>query len=212
MQVFRDLNVLIPEAKASDFFDRLEKMLDDGWSRDLESEGRARQFSEPNFRYFRCSSGPRRESAMLAMYKGESDEWYVSNIVPAEKSRLSHDEYNSILEEFFEKYIKPVSTELGFTHKISDSSQTLEDWIGEDAANKLRVFSRSTNRSTGSSHPMDRERWLAFIYAIYDGGCRLPTDRLLRWLIEEDNWPEEWAHDLVLEYEFALSVLRYQDK
>lgn len=212
MQVFRDLNVFIPEAKASEFFERLEKLFDEGWSRDLESEGRARQLSEPSFRYFRCTTGPRRESAMLAMYKKEKDEWYVSNIVPSEKSQLSHDEYNYILEEFFKKYIKPISTELGFACNISDSSQTLEDWIGENAADKLKSFSRSTNRSTGSSHPMDRERWLAFIYAIYNEGRNLPTDRLLRWLIEEDNWPEEWAHDLVLEYEFALSVLRYQDK
>jgi hypothetical protein len=42
-------------------------------------------------------------------------------------------------------------------------AQDLENLLGEEAARRLEAFSAGVNKTTGSSHPADRDRWLAFL-------------------------------------------------
>ena len=59
---------------------------------------------------------------------------------------------------------------------------------------------------------MDRERWYAFIVKAHGHDEKLDTDRLGRWLIQVERWPEDEAHDLVIEYEFGSGLLDYLQK
>jgi hypothetical protein len=42
---------------------------------------------------------------------------------------------------------------------------------------------------------------------IYHEHDELPADLLESWFIEEQNWPEDTADELILEYSFAMGLL-----
>ena len=44
------------------------------------------------------------------------------------------------------------------------------DYLIEEGKNKLHSFSELANKSTGSNHPNDRERWFDFIIQTYHDG------------------------------------------
>jgi len=140
------------------------------------------------------------------------DSFEVTNIVPREVGELGQHRYNLALRDFVDRVAEPVVSQVGFTIELSSADQGLDDWLPAEAANALRRFSRAANKSTGSSHPMDRRRWFEFLFAVHRRQRAFDTDRLIRWLTEIENWPEETAHDLAIQYEFALELLDEYDR
>jgi hypothetical protein len=141
----------------------------------------------------------------------EAEGYHVSNVVPIDSGRLSHDEYNRAVQDFGERIVGPAAADLGLAVELTAGAESLEDWMSSASGERLRRFSRGANKSTGSSHPCDRERWFAFICGVHAEGCDLDTDKLARWLIEVERWHEEGAHDLTIEYEFARELLKHYD-
>lgn len=138
----------------------------------------------------------------------EKDLWYVPNIVPKMKNELTYDEYNSLLNDFAEKVLSPAIQGLPIKIEITEPETSLQKIAGEDIAKKLKVFSSCANKSTGSSHPSDQERWFDFLCAVQKARVKLDTDMLIRLLIEQ-GWSEDKASELGVEYEFALALLKY---
>ena len=150
-----------------------------------------------------------------------SGELKVNNIVPLEKSELSIDEYNSVLMEFYNDIIKPYKEKT--TLDIQISEPTDDEFnpltvISEKALNKLKSFCNSANKSTGSSHPYDQERWFDFICQTVDDGKEFGYDELAKFLQDESYWgkknengawSEEHAYKLALEYESLCSIVKY---
>jgi hypothetical protein len=128
--------------------------------------------------------------------------------VPCELGELSYDEYNHIVDEFAE-ICQPIAKSMGFKVRKSSEDQTLEDWISGSSAKKLRLFSAAANKSTGTSHPRDQERWYEFVVSIVDNGDPLDASTLVCWLVEEGGWPEDIAHQLAIEYEQETGLLKY---
>ena len=81
-----------------------------------------------------------------------------------------------------------------------------------ERADALRRFSAAANKATGSSHPLDRTRWFAFLLSVHGVTPSLDADRLARWLVEVEGWSDDKAHDLVVEYEFGLALLDEYDR
>src|SRR5207245_2329219 len=90
---------------------------------------------------------------------------HVGNIVPMDDRRLTYDEYNNILEDFFHKVVLPATADRAVHAQLSADEVKIETWLSDGAASLLRAFSRAANKSTGSAHPADRERWEAFLIA-----------------------------------------------
>lgn len=137
---------------------------------------------------------------------------YVANIVPHEKMQLSYDEYNSLIEEFTERFVIPLADEMSVTFELSSNEFKLQDVLSDDTFQKLRKFSAAANKSTGSHHPADRRRWLDFIASLHLEQADLHASFLRRWLEEEEDWPPDTAADLVSEYEFGLELLDLFDE
>ncbi len=70
---------------------------------------------------------------------------------------------------------------------------------------------QSTNKSTGSSHPLDHQRWMDFILTAHLEGSRLDATSLRRWLIEIEGWSPEVADQLAGQYEFGGRLLNFSD-
>ncbi len=136
----------------------------------------------------------------------------VTNIVPRDVGELSIESYNATLKDFVNLVAEPASRTVEFQIEVTSARQSLNDWVSTDVADALRHFSGSANKSTGSSHPLDLQRWFRFIILSHGDSDKLGTDRLIRWLVEVENWPEDKAHDLAIQYEFGLGILEAYDK
>lgn len=173
------------------------------------------------------------DKARVSIYLGDNilkGELMVGNIVPLEKSELSVDEYNTVLLKFYEDIIKPYKengTELNILQPSDDVFEPTSI-ISETALKKLKMFCYNANKSTGSSHPYDRERWFDFICQTVDDDRMFDSSTLASFLQDENYWGEKqdgfigvigkfaWdekhAYELASEYENLCEVLGYYKK
>lgn len=159
--------------------------------------------------------------------KLNKNELKVGNIIPLEKDELSVDEYNDILVKFYNDVIKPykqINTEISISEP-SDDTFDPTTVITEVALKKLEAFCNGANKSTGSSHPCDRERWFDFICQTVDDGRMIDASTLATFLKDEDYWgnkpdgyigvigkyawDEDKAYELALEYESLCEIIEY---
>ena len=171
------------------------------------------------------------DAAEVSIYYG-SDMWTkgfikVTNIVPLEKSQLSISEYNAVLHKFYADIIKPYSvknSEIRIEGPTSDVFEPL-DILSEEALKKLKKFSNAANKSTGSAHPCDQERWYDFVCQTVDDDRLIDAETLAKFLMDEDYWGKkedgftgvmgtfawgkEMAWELADEYEKLTGILQY---
>jgi hypothetical protein len=167
---------------------------------------------------FTCPETAGRTESEIWMARRDPDkpylgngELYVSNIVPKDyRGQLSCPEYNAILTEFYERFVRPEKNDPGLTINLSDDDVGLEKWLTPTAAQALRLFSENANKSTGASHPMDRKRWYQFLILADKENARLDASTLARWLTEEAGWADTTASELADDYERARSLLAYE--
>lgn len=155
---------------------------------------------------FERSATPGYEAAALVLV-ATSDGMEVANIVPRETSELSHRAYNAVLEDFAITIARPAASGIGFRVEVSNSTKQLDDELPPEVAESLRRFSVLANKSTGASHPLDRDRWFDFIILAHRVNASLDASMLARWLSECDGWPDRVAHDLAGEYERSRALL-----
>lgn len=130
----------------------------------------------------------------------------VVNIIPDSADALTIDQYNRILEDFA-NVVRPIAVARGINVTESSDEVDTSHWLSERGAQLLNAFSRGANKSTGSSHPLDFQRWADFILEVFTSGQRIPVDLLARYLVEIQTWPDDQARELVLQYEFSLGIL-----
>jgi hypothetical protein len=214
MEVFRDLHITIEPDRMAAIAGLIERSPPTSWTRDRAAEGRMRAVpvlkSRPAFCFTCTAEGPR-PAATLILAQKDAASFTVSNIIPVSRHQLAYGEYNTILEDFYERALRPYTGAGGVTANLTSSSAELEHWMSAGTAKKLRRFSACANKGTGSSHPHDRQRWNNFVLAAYRDGSKMGASDLRRWLIELEGWPAEVADQLALEYEFGRELLAFAD-
>ena len=175
--------------------------------------------------------GEQAPPAEVSIYYGK-DTWRqgyvkVCNIVPLQKNQLTIDEYNQLLDLFYNDIAKVY----GETHKdikiVGPSSDQFDplDYISEEALKKLTLFCNAANKSTGSSHPCDEERWFDFVCQTVDDGRIFDYDTLFKFLQDDEYWGKKgkefsgviggfaWdevnAEELASEYDNYVRILQY---
>jgi hypothetical protein len=215
MKVHQELRIgPLTADQETEFISWISGRLSEGWSRDLAREKELNDEAGTKFYCFGCSEEAKRGAATLLLtHPARARSWlYVSNILPKNVRQLTYDQYNFILQNFYDKFAKPAADLLNIPIELSPPEQTVENWLSSESAKRLRAFSIGANKSTGSSHPMDRERWCDFLIALHREGEDPGAELLERWLVEEEKWPEEVAFDLICEFEFARDLLGRFDK
>lgn len=209
MVLFCDLVIDLGEREIDSFINSLI-FSKTKWSRDMDRENK-----NPNDKYFHyCFKYKGDEllpDAYLFLANKERRVWYVSNIVPTETGSLPKETYNKLLENFKNNIVDPVTRSSRIKVAITKSNPTIEEAIGNDSvASALKTFSSGANMSTGSSHPLDQKRWFHFIVVSFEAG-QIDSGILTQCLIDL-GWLESNAHELVAEYEFSISLLRYYNR
>lgn len=157
----------------------------------------------------------------------DSGELKVTNIVPLKKSQLSINEYNAVLLRFYHDVIIPYKEHNSEIEISQPSNDTFDPTtvITETALQKLKAFCNGANKSTGSTHPCDQERWFDFICQTVDDGKIFDSSILAKFLQDDAYWgkkepgsigimglyawDEEHSYQLASEYENACMLLNY---
>ena len=198
--------------------ERIEEKLSDEWSRSREDENHIVNNLSSVPYCFRCIKSSERESALLWMmekyYETPSKDYqtlYVANIVPIEQQQLDYDQYNYILNEFYERFAQSAANELQIESKLTPDEEGIDNWFSPIVEEKLTKFSRLANKNTGNSHPSDEQRWLDFIVTSHQNNSSISSEILQRWLTEIEKWSDEVSWNLVSEYESARKLLEFYD-
>jgi hypothetical protein len=211
MEIYADLKIT-GEENLEQFLEGLSHTLPEGWSRNLEAE--AGVSAPENWRQycFHCDSRNGRIAGDVWVSCSPPEGAYVSNVLPGAETGLSSltpAQYHEILESFRDEVLLPVTRGKHLQVYLGDYTVDIEHWLSQDAAKLLRGFSRLANKSTGSSHPLDRKRWFNFIVAAEREHSPLQADELERWLIESEGWGEDVAEHLAVEYDFGRALLNH---
>jgi hypothetical protein len=214
MEVFRDLYVSTDADRMAAVVEQIERSLPPGWARNPEVESNIRSSpfgTRPTYCFTRAGHGDH-PTATLVLTQKDPGTFFVSNIIPTSKHQLSYGEYNSILEEFYERTLRQSSERCGLTAMLTEAQADLDHWMPPATAERLRAFSASANKGTGAAHPRDRERWNDFVLSAHQDGSRMDASTLRRWLIESEGWPSELADQLALEYEYGRELLSFAEE
>ena len=205
MKVYRDLVFRGSRLALDRFVADLEQRLTDGWTRYHARESEVRRAALGKMYCFSCTTAGQRPASELWVATQADGALYVSNVLANEYSSLTYEQYNLIVQEFHDRFALPAARAAGIEVEFGKPDPQIEDFLSEPTARLLRSFSGLANRSV--LHPLDRQRWNDFLTAAYRDAAPLSASMLKRWLIEEENWPEDKAIDLVIEYEHARDLL-----
>lgn len=211
MKIFQDLTIKGEFSALEHFVREIEVSLKENWSRNRAMEEQVKPLDSSPTWCFAFAGRGEEPAAFLWLAYREPDELYVPNIVPAGTERLSHDQYNRVVQEFYKAFVKEAARKTGVRADLGREKVELDELLSEKTAQALRRFSTLANKSTGSSHPRDRMRWEEFLISAHLEESRLAPDELKRWLVEEQQWPSDKASDLAVEYEEAMSLLKAYD-
>lgn len=208
MKVFRDLSVFCEPNSLDSLMSQVEVSLTHGWSRDRKGESRLSSFlDKPVFCFVRLSNGevPTIAVVMTAQPFGAS----VCNIVP-NGLELSRDQYNSILSEFFLRFLHPAASQNGMTTELNSDQLGVEEGFGSKAAQLLKDFPEAATKL--AAQPDDRSRWFALLISLHHRPARRSdySDLLANWLCK-DGWSRDEVIRLVCEWEFAQDLLPAYD-
>ena len=203
MKQYQDLEVKGDPNAIAAFIAELNASLAPPWS---SEKARNKSFLSKGTKAYLFIRAPKDNIPQVtAVFYHDGDHCSIPNIVPSDGDRLTHDQYNSILQDFA-RMAKPIAAKHEVDVNIGDTRFKITDHISPEAVDRLHGFSNAANKSTGSSHPMDQERWFDFIILTH----RDQTDAsgvLGRYLVEELGWSDERAHELIIEYEKGYALL-----
>lgn len=211
LRVFQDLRLRGPAEQLSVLRQALVARATTPWRHVADAGQRIAMSAPGEVVAFEREAGDGLKAAGLALWQREEG-YEVTNIVPRDARELGRNGYNAILMDFVRRIAEPAAMESGFSLEVSAPTRRLEDWLSADAAQALRRFSGAANKSTGSSHPLDRQRWLTFLLQVHDDDHRMDGSELLRWLVQVEGWEAEQASELASEYEFGLELLAARDR
>lgn len=225
MKIYRELYFRGTPSQLSKFAEEISNYVTGDWrfvTKDANGEYKKYLF----FDYM----GKKVDNARVSIYLGDridSGEVNVGNIIPLKKNHLSIEEYNAVLMLFYKEIVVPYEKEnsyLSISQPTDDNFNPLTI-MSEASLKKLKAFCGGANKSTGSSHPCDKERWLSFILQTVEEDRILDSDTLCRFLQDEESWgkkpndyigvmgdyawDEDSAYELSMEYETISEAMKY---
>ena len=214
MKLFRELKIEGSADKLVKVIEAIANNLDDGWHRDEEAEAEINSVPRYGKLYcFSCSESEKRRASNLWLSDTSLyGRLFVSNILPNKFEKLSYDEYNYILEEFYHRFVVPASKNLELEIKLTDAEIDLKQLIEPGAVEFLHRFSENANRSIENYLPFSKENWYIFLIEVHKNQAKLNSAILERWLKEEEGLPRDIASNLVEEYEFSRNLLDYYEQ
>ena len=209
MKTFGELSVSLNGLSPEKFGELAEVAASNGWTRDRSKDEEMKRTGGGAWLTFTLTGHPNLPPAFLFLSADKAtDKLFVRNIISPARDRLTFDEYNEILKSFAEAVLARVKAQHAIDFNLSGMDVDLSAQLPKDVYDRLRLFSVAANRKTGSSHPLDQERWMDFLIASDKATVTLDSHTLARWLVEVEGWESEQASRLAEEYEFGRELLQ----
>lgn len=212
MQDFKELSIRGEPEHLSSLIQALSDSDVSEWRRREDLEEKLLKVS-PNgnvWYCFSCEETQHRSAANLWLANRSESEFYVCNIVPTSVAELGYALYNQIINDFHD-FLSVYAAQYGVLVELSGGMLDILEYLSPACYALLQTFSRVANKATGSSHPLDQQRWFAFLVQAHQEKSRLTSHELYRWLSEEEAWSPEMASRLVSEYEKGRALLDYKE-
>lgn len=208
MKVLREFYIKASLSKLQEFSTIASKNLpNDAWERDLLAEGELQRFgSRDRQSYCFQWKGKGFPKAKLWLSFKTDNMLCVSNIVPIEIGQLSRKQYNGIIKKFSDD-LSELTLTTDYNLVIGGEEKNPTEFMSEEVFQKFQTFSGLANKSTGSSHPLDKNRWLDFIISAFKERATISPSQIEKVLVEDEDWPTEQAVELCIEFEFAMELL-----
>ncbi|OME51803.1 hypothetical protein BSK59_19985 [Paenibacillus odorifer] len=199
MKTFRDLEIVGQSGILDSYKNWMKELIErtQGWDIDQREELK-------DFIVIKKDKSPSSLKATLFLYLNDS-KIAVTNIIPSDQRELNYDEYNFILDEFYRLFV--INNPFNLRIDYSNENILIQDILTKEVSDRLIQFSRLANKSTGSSHPLDKKRWNDFVIRSFKANKIIDPQMLSRWLIEEETWEYSIASELAIDYEKAISLL-----
>lgn len=209
LEVFQDLTLTSTSGGTSAVREALLSVIRSPWRHAQAREAEGRRYSTEEMIALERDASNGFPAIGFFLVASTPQAYRVANIVPRESGELGIRLYNHILQNFVASF-EAAFAGANIAISVTSPQQSLADWMSEGSARLLQRFSSCANKSTGTGHPLDRERWIEFLISAH-GDPRDSGDLLLRWLTEVEGWPEDGAFELVRDYELARDLLRTYD-
>jgi hypothetical protein len=196
------LFIKVDEADAEKFAHEIQKNLTSPWQRALDWEARLKGQSVDKAAEWYIYQN---DSAGVCITRNDAETLKVTNIVPVVSDSLSDSDYNAIQQAF-----QRIVQKTGFPSYITGEEAKLI--LTAKAQESLERFSSRANKSTGSSHPQDLERWCDFLVTAHEEKCYPDSGALAQYLEEKLGWAADKAHELAAESEFAEVLVKRATK
>lgn len=227
MKIFKELYIKGSYQALRKFENEIGDFAKNDWTQEYHKDDRWSDYLIFNY------SGKKVDTAKVFFYMKNVEKdgnMHVGNIVPTAqyKNQLTVEEYNNILSLFYDEVILPYTNEnssIGVSAQLSSDEFNPLSVLSHESLDKLTSFCNCANKSTGSSHPCDRERWFDFIFSSYKSGEIFSEDTLAHFLSDEEYWGKPdgtvlnesaWSTDeawkLASEYSFAIEILENYEK
>ncbi|MEK4107022.1 hypothetical protein NST28_23260 [Paenibacillus sp. FSL R10-2791] len=199
MKTFKDLEIVGQSEILDSYKNWMKELIErtQGWDIDQREELK-------DFIVIKKDKSPSSLKATLFLYLNDS-KIAVTNIIPSDQRELNYDEYNFILDEFYRLFV--INNPFNLRIDYSNENILIQDILTKEVSDRLIQFSRLANKSTGSSHPLDKKRWNDFVIRSFKANKIIDPQMLSRWLIEEETWEYSIASELAIDYEKAISLL-----
>lgn len=216
MQKYQDFRISIPKGTRSSFVQSLDKAIEmSEYKRRVDIEEKhINTFGKEEFALLIIESPEielKNEIVKVLIWLQINDEIVrLLNIVPISNTTLVPELYNEILNRFLLKFIVPISKEYNLNYHLSNAYFSMEDFLGVDTFNLLKLFSSSANKDTANTHPSDFRRWCDFIISVHKKNIKLDSLDLEEWLVGH-SWDSKVASRLIIDFEYSLELLKYYD-
>jgi len=212
IEMYQDLSLNGAEDELGKFFEELTSHLQDGWTRSEIDEQKANGLPYPVIK-FHCTEKTGRKPAYLWFSNIDPKTWEISNIVPDKPGKLSHTEYNAVLDDFFHSFVEGNIRKFDLSVHKTNSFRKLSEFLPKNAFQSFLSFTNLANKSTGYGHPLDEKRWLHFLFCVHEKAPLIELDASLfeRFLEESFDWPAKNAYKLSVDFEHSLTLLKAYD-
>ena len=212
MKKHQTLSIKIPNNAMDEYIDSLYRVAKEhGYKRLEDIENKLREDKTLDFEYV-CLETPRihvegQYLSATIWLSIEENKLILRNIISKQRSFLSTEEYNQIVNLFLSNILKQVGLK-GVRHFLSKPDYQLSDGMGAKTAEALRNFSNAANKTSKLTNEGDMMLWGKFIGLASRTHATISTEYLEKWLLEE-GWMPECAQYLAEQYEYSASLLKY---
>lgn len=139
----------------------------------------------------------------------------VTNIVPLEVSHLDYNEYNKIINAFYQTFVATLKNNNEYKILLSSAYPSIINLANKRTADKLVLWETLCNPDDGNLHPNDEQRWFDFIITAAQTHSPLDSEILKRWLVEDKKWIDNEngvVERLCSEYENGVRLIQYYEE